>query len=158
MDLTPHLEAAQADLATVAGADDQTQALAERLGRAVEPAWQLRLLDVLGEAALELSEELPGGHAEVRVAGRDARLVYVGPPESDTAASQEELEEGGTARLTLRMPEWLKAKVEAQAARENQSVNAWLVRAISIAVEGRRFQLEVGRTKSGTRIKGFAQS
>jgi hypothetical protein len=158
MDLTPHLEAAQADLATVAGADDATQAVAERLGRAVEAAWQLRLLDVLGEAALELSDELPGGHAEVRVAGRDARIVYVGPPTGSDEPGADEGDEGGTARLTLRMPEGLKVKVEAQAARENQSVNAWLVRAISLAVEGRRFQVEVGRTKSGTRIKGFAQS
>lgn len=158
MDLAPHLEAAQADLATVAGADDATQALAERLGRAVEAAWQLRLLDVLGEAALELSDDLPGGHAEVRVAGRDARIVYVGPPAESDEPGADEGDEGGTARLTLRMSEGLKVKVEAQAARENQSVNAWLVRAISLAVEGRRFQVEVGRTKSGTRIKGFAQS
>jgi hypothetical protein len=157
MDLTPHLEAAQADLGTVAGADESAQAIAERLGRAVEPAWQLRLLDVLGEAAMELSEDLPGGHAEVRVAGRDAKIVYVGPP-SEPHADAEAEDEGGTARITFRLPEALKAKIEAQAVRENQSVNAWLVRAVAMAVEGRRFQLEIDRTRSGSRIKGFARS
>jgi hypothetical protein len=157
MDLSPHLEAAIADLGTVAGADEGAQTIVERLGRAVEPAWQLRLLDVLGEVAMELSEDLPGGHAEVRVAGRDARLVYVGPP-SEPEAEGGDADESGPARITFRLPEALKAKIEAQAARENQSVNAWLVRAVAMAVEGRRFQLEIDRTRSGSRIKGFARS
>jgi hypothetical protein len=107
---------------------------------------------------MELSEDLPGGHAEVRVAGRDARVVYVGPPPSEPEADGADAVEGGTARITFRLPEALKAKIEAQAARENQSVNAWLVRAVAMAVEGRRFQLEIDRTRSGSRIKGFARS
>lgn len=156
MDLTPHLEAVRADLEALA--DDQTRANLERLTRAVEPALQLRLLDVLGEASLELSQQLPDGHAEVRVAARDASLVYVPEdPAASTAPAEED--EGGTARLTLRMPESLKTKVEEAAAREGTSVNAWLVRTITRGVEGKRFELEIGRNRrGGSRVTGWAQS
>ena len=157
MDLTPHLEAVRSDLESLA--DEQTQAGLGRLSRAVEPALQLRLLDVLGEAALELSEQLPRGHAEVRVASRDARIVYVaeGPAPREEPEPSEDDEEGGTVRLTLRMPEALKAKVETAAAREGQSVNAWLVRTISRSVEGRRLEIEFGKSKRGSRVTGWAE-
>jgi hypothetical protein len=155
MDLTPHLEALRSDLESLA--DEQTQATFTRLARAVEPALQLRLLDVLGEAALELSEQLPAGHAEVRVASRDARLVYVAEGRDEDAPAEDE--EGATARITLRMPEGLKAKVEATANREGMSVNAWLVRTITRGVEGRRFELEIGKNKrGGSRVVGWAES
>jgi len=156
MDLTPHLEAVRGDLESLA--DEQTRATFERLSRAIEPALQLRMLDVLGEASLELSQQLPGGHAEVRVAGRDAGLVYVqeGPAEPAEASDEEE---GGTVRLTLRMSEALKTKVEQAAAREGASVNAWLVRTITRGVEGKRFELEIGRNRrGGSRVTGWAES
>ena len=135
MDLTPHLEAVRADLESLA--DEQTQSALTRLSRAVEPALQLRLLDVLGEAALELSQQLPAGHAEVRVAARDASLVYVpeGPPEDAPPAEEDE---GGTVRLTLRMPESLKARVEESAAREGTSVNAYAGHGPLISTRTRR--------------------
>jgi hypothetical protein len=157
MDLTPHLEAVRSDLEALA--DEQTQASLGRISRAVEPAWQLRLLDVLGEAALELSEQLPAGHAEVRVASRDARIVYVPAgraPREDEPATEED-DEGGTVRLTLRMPETLKIKVESAAAKEGLSVNAWLVRTISRGVEGRRIEIEFGKSKRGSRVTGWAE-
>lgn len=156
MDLTPHLEAVRSDLESLA--DEQTLAGLTRLSRAVEPSLQLRLLDVLGEAALELSEQLPGGHAEVRVAARDARLVYVpeGPIDRDEAPADDD-DEGGTTRITLRMPEALKAKVESAAAKEGQSVNAWLVHTISRGLEGRRIEIEFGKSKRGSRVTGWAE-
>jgi predicted HicB family RNase H-like nuclease len=40
----------------------------------------------------------------------------------------------GTVRLTLRMPEGLKERAEEQAGREGLSVNAWMVRAVQVAV------------------------
>ena len=156
MDLTPHLEAVRADLESLA--DDQNRPSVERLSRAVEPALQLRMLDVLGEASLEISQQLPAGHAEVRVAARDASLVYVPEGPAEPAATAEE-EEGGTVRLTLRMPEHLKTKVEQAAARDGASVNAWLVRAITRGVEGKRFELEIGRNRrGGSRVTGWAES
>jgi predicted HicB family RNase H-like nuclease len=46
----------------------------------------------------------------------------------------EDPEDGGTARVNLRLPAHLKARAEEAASREGLSVNAWLVRAVSAAV------------------------
>jgi hypothetical protein len=155
MELTPHIEAVRGDLSAVVEGDEQAAAVAERLGRALDPSLQLRLLDALSEASLELSEQLPSGHVEVRIAGRDARFVYVGAPEAPApppAPSAED--EGGTARLTLRMPDALKSRVETAADAEGLSVNAWLVRAIANALERR----PTSTRKVGNRITGYARS
>ena len=46
-------------------------------------------------------------------------------------------DEGGSARINLRMPDTLKSRVEAAALREGRSVNSWLVRAAAAALEPR---------------------
>jgi len=81
MELTPHLEAIREDLGSLLGSDEAAAQALERVARALDATLQLRLIEVLGEGALELTEQLPVGHAEVRVSGRDAGLVYVGPPD-----------------------------------------------------------------------------
>jgi HicB family len=161
MDLTPHIESLRGDLEALTAGDEHVRAALERLGRAMEPAVQLRFIDALSQASQEFSEQLPAGHAEVRVAGRDATLVYVGPvTEQAEPANEPDEDEGGMARLTLRMPESLKSKVEEAAARDGLSVNAWLVRAVQRGVEGRRIEFEIGGKKrgGGTRLTGYAQS
>jgi hypothetical protein len=150
MDLTPYLEAVRADLEAISGSDEATLAVAERLARALEPSLQLRLLDALGQAAQELGEQLPAGRVDVRLSGRDVNLVVMfdeAPPEPAPAE-----EEGGTARITLRLPESAKARVEQQADREGMSVNSWLVRAVTRGLEQQRHR------RVGNRITGFAQS
>jgi hypothetical protein len=62
---------------------------------------------------------------------------------------------GDLARLTLRMPESLKTHVEQTAAAEGISVNAWLVRAVTGAVQ--RPQGPPPH-RGGKRITGFAQA
>ena len=109
MDLTPHLEAIRGDLESSLGSDDALAAALERMARPLEASLHLRLLDVLGDAALELTEQLSEGHAEVRVPGKDAqpdlcrRPRCPGPPPSPD-------DDGTTARVTLRMPDALKAR------------------------------------------------
>ena len=49
----------------------------------------------------------------------------------------DEFDDGPVARINFRPPESLKARIEEAAARERLSVNAWLVRATSAAVEAR---------------------
>jgi hypothetical protein len=49
------------------------------------------------------------------------------------------------ARLTLRVPEHLKPHIDDAATREGLSVNAWLVRAISAAVQGGDRESRAGR-------------
>ena len=145
MDVGAWVEAVRSDLEVVTPPDDASREITERVLRAIEPSLQLRLLDAAGQLAVDLSEQVPSGHVEVRLAGRDCRLVFVaeeGPPAPD----DEE-----TARLTLRLPEGLKARIEAAAAAETLSTNAWLVRAVARSVEQRP------RHRAGSRITGFAR-
>ena len=152
MQVAPHLEALLADLRAFAAGDEQSAPVAERLTAALRSALALRLLDILGEAALELSDRIPNGHVEVRLSGSDPSLVYV--EEEEAAAPGPASEEGEPARITLRLPEPLKARVEEAATREGVSVNTWLVRALSRAVSG-----GVRRGPGvGSRITGYAKS
>jgi hypothetical protein len=155
MDLTPHLEAIRGDLESLVAADEASAAAFERMARPIEATLQLRLLDVLGDGALELTEQLRTGHAELRVAGRDARVVYVGPPEAAPEAPPPDEDDGGMARLTVRMPDALKGAIEAAADAAAQSVNAWLVQAARSALNRGG---DPRRRGAGNRISGFARS
>lgn len=134
MDLTPHLDALRADLnaAAAVGGPDAARA-AELLGGAVEPALRLLLVDLLTDAAAELSPQLGGTPVEVRMRGREPELVVSTPPAAP--ATEPAAEDEGTARLTLRLPEGLKARAETAATAEGVSVNAWLVRAVTRALD-----------------------
>ena len=54
------------------------------------------------------------------------------------AAGPDPDDDGGTWRVTLRMPESLRSRVDAAARAEGLSVNAWLVRAVTSALGGKR--------------------
>jgi hypothetical protein len=152
METEAFLDAIQGDLQTVAAGDEASAALAGRIWRTLESSLRLRLLDALGQVAAELSEQLPSGHIEVRLSGRDVQLVYVRPEESNPAEDFSE-DEGGTARLTLRMPDSLKSRVELASSREGLSTNSWLVRAVQ-----RSLDRSDGPRRRGHRFTGFAQS
>jgi HicB family len=148
--LDSHIEAIQQDLATTAGlGDEATAGAAQRLSEALGSTLHLRLLNLLGEAALEIGGQLEAGRIEVRLAGREPELVVVVDEASDTVqvASGEEL----TGRITLRLPESLKLRVEAAAAREGISTNAWLVRGIARMLDQRSSR------RSRNRLQGYAQ-
>ena len=125
MDLTPHVAALRMALEDVAGDDAAGQAAADRMAAALTPALQLQLLDLLGEIALDVSAQLPDGRLDLQLAGRDPVLVYRGIDPAPPTATDDEGSE--TARLTLRMPESLKAAIESAAAADDVSTNAWLV-------------------------------
>lgn len=108
----------------------------------------LRLLDALTEASLELSAQLPSGSVEVRLIGQDPQLVYV---EEERAPATPQPDDAFTARITLRLPENLKEKVETAAAREGVSTNTWIVRAIARSTTP-------GGGRSDNRLTGFARS
>ena len=150
MELTPHVEALREDVAALIGADPGAVQALERLDRALEASIQLRLLDALAQAAQELTDSVPGGHVEVRVAGRDAAFVFTPEPGMPAAAAEDD--EAGMARLTVRLPESLKSRVEEAAVREGSSVNAWIVRAIS-----ERSPTPPTSVRTDRRITGFAQ-
>ena len=151
--MAPHIQAIQTDLAAAAAlGDEATAEAARRVSEALGSSLHLRLLDLLGEAALDVTAQLPGGHVEVRLAGREPELVYVAEPEE--ATEPQPAGDDQSARITLRLAEALKAAVETAADREGVSTNTWIVRALSRALEPR----SVTRTRSGNRLQGFAQS
>jgi hypothetical protein len=151
MQMAPHIEALQSDLAEIAAiGDEATAQAAQRLSLALRSSVGLRILDALTEAALELSAQIPAGHVEVRLAGQDPSLVFVAEQQAEAPTVTEDDQ---SARITLRMPESLKARLDAAAAREGVSVNTWLVRAISRAVSSPRPSVRVGN-----RLTGFGRS
>jgi HicB-like protein involved in pilus formation len=153
--LQRHLDAVKDDLEQLAAlADEQVAEAARRITSALESSVRVRLLDVLSEAATELSGTIEGGRVEVRIAGGDPELVFL--EDEQAAAPAAEPGEDSGARITLRLPESLKAQVEAAAARDGVSVNSWIVSALarSISTEGTRRPTGAGRR----RLTGYGRS
>jgi hypothetical protein len=152
MNISIVIDSLKEDLSDVAELGDERSAgVARRLSEMLGSSLRLRILDVLSQAALELSGKLPSGHVEVRLAGQDPEFVYVEDEGSDGGGVGEEL----SARITLRIPDGLKGSVEQAAAREGVSVNTWLVRAIARSIErGAGGQSHRG----GRRMTGYGQS
>lgn len=150
MDLTPYVDTLRRELAVAAEAGgDDARELAERLTAPLESATRLTLLNVLSAAMDEITRDLAPGSVDVRLRGLDPDFVVTpapaygnpmepvaAPVEPVTAQTPPDGDEGGTARVNLRLPAHLKARAEEAASREGLSVNAWLVRAVSAAVDG----------------------
>ena len=135
MQIDGYVQALREDLARVAAVgDDSTARAAELLAVALESSLGRRLQEALAEAALELSAQLPQGSVEVRVAGGDPELVYV---DDEAATTPEAADETLSARITLRLPESLKSRLEAAAATSGVSLNTWLVQTLGRVHEQR---------------------
>ena len=147
MQIGPYVDALQHDLAAVAAVSDPEAAeTIRRVAAALESSVRLRFLHAVTEAANELTSQLPNGHVEVRLQDGDPVVVFVEEAAAATPAPEDAL----SARITLRLPEALKASVEAAAAREGVSVNSWLIHAISRHLES--------RPRRSGRLTGFARS
>ena len=84
MQLSNTIAGLQEDISNLAAlADEAVAESLTRLAGAMAAPASMRLLDLLGEAALEVSAQLSAGRVELRVAGRDADLVYVDEPEAE---------------------------------------------------------------------------
>ncbi|WP_262062132.1 hypothetical protein [Streptomyces sp. STR69] len=151
MDLTPYVDTLRRELTVAAEAGGKEAGeLAERLTAPLESATRLVMLNVLSAAMDEITRELAPGSVDVLLRGLDPAFVVTLPPTGGGGAVAEPAEsaelfrapapadgdEGGPARVNLRLPAHLKARAEEAAGREGLSVNAWLVRAVSAAVDG----------------------
>jgi hypothetical protein len=153
MDLTPYVEGLRRDLLTAAAAGtEETRRTAELLTAALDPAVRLAILDALSAAMAEVTTALPGVTVELRMHGREPR-VAVDTAEPEPTAPPPAEEADGTARVTLRLPESVKARAEDAAGRESVSVNSWLVRAVMQALDSAR----PGSARAGRRITGYAR-
>lgn len=148
MNLTLYVDKLRRELlvAAEAGGED-ARALAERLTAPLESAARLTLLEALSAAAQEITRDIAPGSVDVRLRGLDPSFVVTLPAEEQPAAEPDpgllseatpapvEPEEGGTARVNLRLPEHLKTRIEEAAGKQQLSVNAWLVRTLTTALE-----------------------
>jgi hypothetical protein len=161
MDLTSYVDNLRRELvvAAEAGGED-ARALAERLSAPLDAAARLGLLEALSAAAAEITRDLAPGSVEVRLRGRDPEFVVTPPPTDESPeeaagppqtslrsvltsglevalgvrSPAPEADEGGTSRITLRLPEHLKPLIDEAARQAGLSVNTWLVRVVAAAL------------------------
>lgn len=149
MKLEPYVDALVRELMTAADAGgEEVRKQAERLLAPLDAATRLVLLEALSAAAGEITLELAPGSVDVRLRGRDPEFVVSMPmvespaaaPTGDSGSatpSHADSGEGGTARMTLRLTEQLKLRIEEAAGKQGLSVNAWLGRVIASALDGK---------------------
>ena len=175
MELTTYVETLRHELSVAAeAAGEDARALAERLTAAIDSATRLVLLEALSAAAEEITSELAPGSVDVRLRGRNPRFVVTPPPTEESFDDTTEVpgsgptappeiltdaNEGGTARINLRLPESLKTRAEEAAGREGLSVNAWLVRAVATVLESadRHDQSHRPAPRGGQRYTGWVR-
>ncbi len=140
---------AQLDAAAQAGGEEARK-LADRLAAPLDSAIRLALQDALAAAAEEITVELAPGSVELRLRGREPIFVVTPPEPTDERADGDDDDDealgsaappsgiegdDAIARINVRMPEHLKARVDRAAEREGLSINAWLVRAAAARLE-----------------------
>jgi hypothetical protein len=154
MDLRMYVDNLQHQLAVAADAGgEEARALAERLVAPMDAAIRLTLQDVLAAAVEEITRELAPGSVELRLRGRDPEFVVTAPSVDRPVADRDEgddresaapsaapsppvdADDSAMSRINLRLPEQLKSRVEDAAGTEGLSVNSWLVRAATSALE-----------------------
>ncbi|MFI5282917.1 MAG: toxin-antitoxin system HicB family antitoxin [Candidatus Dormibacterales bacterium] len=147
MDLTGYVDRLRNEVLMAAEAGGEgARAIAERIMAPLDSATRLVLLEAMSAAADEITRDLAPGSVEVRLRGLNPSFVVTAPPAEEAFASASDArpslpairgegDEGGTSRINLRLPDSLKGRAEEAAEREGLSVNAWLVRAVAIALE-----------------------
>jgi hypothetical protein len=170
MDLSEYAESLRKELTSITRfAGEDISRAAEMLSETLDSSVRLALLDVLSAAADEITASLDGATIEVRLTGTEPEFVVNAAHGADDTFtdSADAADEAGTSRVTLRLSEALKARVDAAAMIAGVSVNAWLVRAISRALDnppgGPRPKPPFpsppsGRPGRGKRYTGFARS
>lgn len=162
MDITRFVDGLRRDLTGAAeAAGPEGRAAAERILLALEPAVRLTVMEVLAQAAAEISADLPAGVVEVRLRGREPELVVdvpaaapmppsPPPPPAPPAAGPDPGDGGaepgddeGVARITLRIPESVKARAEELASHSGHSLNAWIVNAVRAATSQRHVNVDI---------------
>ncbi len=163
MDLSPYIAQLREDLTAAASpGDEQARQTAAVLSAALEPAARLALMSALSDLAAEVTTHLDGQVVEVRLDGRDIRVVVTGgsgEPAPGPAAEgpprpgeQAEAGPGGTgdiSRITLRLLDEIKGQAEEAASSQGVSLNTWVAHAVQGALHGRQGGSK-GRSGPGT--------
>lgn len=136
-------EAALTSQASLAGGDPAVEAATRALREALGPASRQLALELVEQAAAEIDAQLPHHGVEVVLRGGEPALeVRSGERERERPADEEY-----GARITLRLPPSLKFAVEEAARVAGESVNSYLVGALSRSTAR---PAQVGRRMKGT--------
>ncbi len=133
-------------ISEVAGED--VREVAERLVAPLDSAVRLVLLEALAAAADEITLDLVPGSVHLRLRGADPDFVVTTPgatvapstaPSSTSpappSAAPSDADGGPVGRINFRPPESLKARIEEAAGRDGLSVNTWLTRVATAALD-----------------------
>lgn len=111
-------------------AGPETAEIGAQLLNALRPAIRQTLMDVVTMAATEVSSQLPAQRVEIRLVEGEPELVVaedaptVPPPPPSPGTDDDE------ARITLRLPGYLKDLIAEAASVSGDSVNAFVVDAL----------------------------
>jgi hypothetical protein len=129
--------------------DESVFEVAERIAAVLTRSASSRILELLSDVAAELSAELPEGRVEIHLLGDDVELAYVDErpavPETDAELS---------ARITLRLSDQLKGRVEERASHEGISVNGWILRTLERGTSTPTSH----HGRAGSRLRGYGTS
>lgn len=162
MDISQYVTQLREDLASAAAAgDEQTRRTAALLGAAVEPAARLAVMNALADLAAEITAALGDRTVDVRLDGRDVRVV-VSP---DTAPTPDPTptrgfggaDVGDISRITLRLVEQIKNQAEQAASSQGVSLNSWVAQAVQGALSGGGAGPRRGSGHDSNRIRGWVQ-
>ena len=150
MKMSLAIEGLRSDVAAVGELGDETVAeVADRIVAILARSAPSRILDLLSAVAAEVSAELPEGRVEIHLVGDEVEFAYV-----DERARAPEPEAELSSRITLRLSDQLKARVEDSAVREGLSVNSWILRTLERGTS--LSQVRSGR--GGSRLRGYGTS
>jgi uncharacterized protein (DUF1778 family) len=147
--------------AAAALGDDRTQEIAAGLIAAAESAVRLAVLGAVNAAAEEITAALLDADVEgsptvtVTMDADEIRpAVKVSAPRPAESAPADDAD--ASARISLRLSESLKAQIDEAAARQTVSVNTWLVRAATAALQAPRMNNPTGVPLGGIhRVTGW---
>jgi hypothetical protein len=121
------LQAALLNHSALAAADPSVEAAINQLVEAIGPALRLAAMDLAQQAAAEVSAQLADHSVDVVMSDGDPSLRVSDARTPSEKPSAEEFD----ARITLRLPPTLKQWIEDAAGDDGESINGWVVDALS---------------------------
>lgn len=135
------IEAAVTAQLELAGGDPAVEIAASALLTALRPALRTAATELAEQAGAEVAAQLPDYEVAVILSDGEP-MLQVRPEAATSTFATEDLE----ARLTLRLPPTLKTDIEDAAGDAGDSVNAYVVKALSGRSRGRRYRKRTAGT------------
>ena len=121
------VRAALAGQSALVGGDPVLESAIAQLAEALEPALHLAAMQLAEQAAAEIDAQLSDRNVEVVLIDGDPHLRVTDAALATSTEPTEDL----NARITLRLPPTLKQQIEQFAKDEGDSVNSWVIDALS---------------------------